>query len=83
MELSSATYSADTVQVGSVQHLTSENILSDEAAVIVQWLVFVLCQLVDVLGSCTNIINIVCFVRQGLQDPVNVSLLGMLLALTL
>ncbi|BFZ12431.1 hypothetical protein BsWGS_15470 [Bradybaena similaris] len=40
----------------------------------------VVCQLVDVVGVSTNIINIICFIKQGFKDPVNVSLLGLAVA---
>lgn len=36
----------------------------------------VLIQIVDVFGVGTNIINIVCFIKQGFKEPVNISLLG-------
>lgn len=35
-----------------------------------------LCQLLNIFGIVTNIINIVCFVKQGFKDTVNISLLG-------
>lgn len=37
----------------------------------------VVCQGINVFGIVTNIINIVCFVKQGFKDSINVSLLGM------
>lgn len=44
---------------------------------IFQWINFtVVCQMIDLFGIATNIINIICFLKQGLNDPVNVSLLG-------
>ncbi|CAG5126085.1 unnamed protein product, partial [Candidula unifasciata] len=50
--------------------------VSDEALLVVQWLVYaVVCQLIDIFGTVTNIINIICFVKQGFKDPVNISLL--------
>lgn len=36
----------------------------------------VVIQMVDVFGVGTNIINIVCFIKQGFREPVNISLLG-------
>lgn len=51
--------------------------LSVEAAFVIQWVLFaVVCQAVDILGIIANIINIICFVKQGFKDPVNISLLG-------
>lgn len=35
-----------------------------------------LCQAVNVFGIVTNSINIVCFVKQGFKESINVSLLG-------
>ncbi|CAG5130211.1 unnamed protein product, partial [Candidula unifasciata] len=51
-------------------------LLSDEVRIICQWIFFtVICQIIDLFGIATNIVNIVCFVRQGFKDPVNISLL--------
>lgn len=51
--------------------------ISDEAVLIFTWVVFgVLCQVIDVVGIVTNIVNIICFVKQGVKDSVNISLLG-------
>lgn len=36
-----------------------------------------LCQLINIFGIVTNVINIICFVKQGFKDTVNISLLGM------
>lgn len=53
--------------------------VSDEVRLIIQWIVYaVVCQLIDVFGIVTNITNIVCFVKQGFKDPINISLLGKL-----
>lgn len=47
---------------------------------IFSWVMFaVVCQAVDAFGVVTNIINIVCFVKQGFKEPINVSLLGKIL----
>lgn len=52
-------------------------VLDDNMALILQWILFpVLCQTIDIFGTGTNIVNIICFVKQGFNDPVNVSLLG-------
>lgn len=34
------------------------------------------CQAVAVSGVVTNIINIICFVKQGFEESINISLLG-------
>ncbi|CAG5123969.1 unnamed protein product, partial [Candidula unifasciata] len=53
-------------------------LLSDEITQILFWVLFVIvCQAITVFGICGNIINIICFIKQGFKDPVNVSLLGM------
>lgn len=36
-----------------------------------------MCQMINIFGIATNIINIICFVKQGFKDAINVSLLGM------
>lgn len=52
--------------------------ISDEVTQIVKWVILTgVCQVINMFGIVTNIINIVCFVKQGFQDPVNISLLGM------
>ncbi|CAG5121617.1 unnamed protein product, partial [Candidula unifasciata] len=56
--------------------LSHHKLISDEWLHICFWLVFaVLCQLIDIFGTITNVVNIICFVKQGFKDPVNVSLL--------
>lgn len=35
-----------------------------------------ICEILDLFGTGTNIVNIICFVKQGLKDPVNISFLG-------
>lgn len=53
-------------------------LISDHAMTIVLWVIFaVLSQVIDVFGTITNIINIICFAKLGFKDPVNVSLFGM------
>ncbi|CAG5124060.1 unnamed protein product, partial [Candidula unifasciata] len=50
--------------------------ISAYTTLVFQWVVYtVVCQTIDVFGLVTNIINIVCFVKQGFKDPVNISLL--------
>lgn len=51
--------------------------ISDEAIFIFMWLVYgVMCQIIGVFGILTNIINIICFIKQDFKDSVNVSLFG-------
>lgn len=55
----------------------SDPLVSEEAANIFQWLGYsLLCEFIDIFGTLTNIVNIICFVKLGFKDPVNVSLLG-------
>ncbi|CAG5132045.1 unnamed protein product, partial [Candidula unifasciata] len=52
----------------------SYDLISEEATVIIKWIIdAIVCQAIDLFGIATNVINIVCFIRQGFQDPVNVS----------
>ncbi|CAG5126559.1 unnamed protein product, partial [Candidula unifasciata] len=54
----------------------SHLLLNMEVIVIFQWIIFtVLCQTIDVFGVVANIINVICFIKLGFKDPVNVSLL--------
>ncbi|CAG5120767.1 unnamed protein product, partial [Candidula unifasciata] len=67
----SLTIAAKTSQYGAI-----DKIISDEIRTYFDWIGFsLLCQLVDVFGTVTNIINIVCFIKMGFKDSVNVSLL--------
>lgn len=44
---------------------------------IFNWIVFAnLVQVFVVFGVISNIINIICFVKQGFKDPINISLTG-------
>lgn len=53
--------------------------ISNETFLIISLIVYgVLCTTIDLCGMITNIINIICFVKQGFRDSVNVSLLGMM-----
>lgn len=53
--------------------------VSDEAVLLFKWIVVVaVCEVLDVLCSITNIINIVCILKQGFNEPINVSLFGKL-----
>lgn len=52
--------------------------ISDEAVLVYTNVVYsFVCQAIDVFGVVTNVINIVCFAKQGFKDPINISLLGM------
>lgn len=54
----------------------ADPIVSDESLIIFLWNAALLCQFICAFGIATNIVNILCFVKQGFVDPVNVSLLG-------
>lgn len=50
----------------------------DLVADILSWVTFgCLCQVICTFGVLTNVMNIVCFVNQGFNDPINISFLGM------
>lgn len=58
---------------------TSLGLISDRVILIFQWVVYTaVWQAVIVFGIGTNIINIICFMKQGFKDPVNISLFGKL-----
>lgn len=60
---------------------TSRDPFSNEVLEIFQWTFYAfLSETMDVFGTVTNIINIVCFVKQGFKDVVNISLLGIMFA---
>lgn len=51
--------------------------LSLRVTLICKWIIYaVLCQAINIFGTVTNILNIICFIKQGFKDPVNISLLG-------
>lgn len=56
---------------------TVDDILAHIALVCTWVLYSVVCQIINIFGIVTNIINILCFVKQGFKDSINVSLLGM------
>lgn len=59
------------------QKITDSSGISDEAVLIFTWVVFEgLCQMINIFGIVTNVINIICFIRQHFKDSVNISLLG-------
>lgn len=56
---------------------SSDKVISDQGLLISQWVLFALiCQAMDIFGTVTNVINIICFIKQGFKDPVNVSFFG-------
>lgn len=56
---------------------TRHVLISSSTSRILHWCLYTaLCQAIVLFGVVSNIINIVCFVKQGFQDPVNVSLCG-------
>lgn len=51
----------------------SDPLISDTAGLALKWVFFtILCQAVDLFGIGMNVINIVCFIKQGFKEPVNV-----------
>lgn len=73
----SSSISTDVVSHIERTEKESKLILSYEVLIICYWIIYtVLCQTISIFGIFTNIINIVCFVKQGFKESVNVSLLG-------
>jgi hypothetical protein len=50
--------------------------ISDSTILIYACIIFILCQSLNICGIATNIISIICFVRQGFDETSNISLLG-------
>ncbi|CAG5132463.1 unnamed protein product, partial [Candidula unifasciata] len=51
-------------------------LVSDNTREIFQWIFFaVLSQVISCFGTVTNIVNIICFLKTGFKDVVNISLL--------
>lgn len=50
---------------------------------LIQIVISTVCQMVAVFGVVTNIINIICLGSQGFKDPINISLTGTKITLTL
>ncbi|CAG5123387.1 unnamed protein product, partial [Candidula unifasciata] len=63
------------------ENSTSDNPMNnalpiDIGIIVFQWVLFtVLCQIVALFGIGSNIVNIICFAKQGFKDPINISLL--------
>ncbi|CAG5115103.1 unnamed protein product, partial [Candidula unifasciata] len=54
----------------------SDSFISDKAIIIFQYvMITVICQFINIFGVGTNIINIMCFAKQGFNDSVNICLL--------
>lgn len=52
--------------------------ISDEAITIYSWIAFGgVCLATDIFGIGTNVVNIICFIKQGFQDSSNISFFGM------
>lgn len=65
---------SDTFHNASVQSFSG---LSDKAKLVFAWVNYaVVCQAIVVFGVVSNIINVVCFVKQGFKEPINISLTG-------
>lgn len=64
----------------TVSYPTSDTVdgILEHIALVCTWVLYsVVCQIINIFGIVTNIINILCFVKQGFKDSINVSLLGM------
>ncbi|CAG5127112.1 unnamed protein product, partial [Candidula unifasciata] len=56
--------------------LASNDLISNQSLHIFVWIFYAgLTLFIDVFGTMTNIINIVCFIKQGFRDIVNISLM--------
>lgn len=65
-----------TLEVAHTRETTYFN-LTPRITDICHWIIYLgLCQVICVFGILTNMINIICFLKQGFKDPVNISLLG-------
>ncbi|CAG5120769.1 unnamed protein product, partial [Candidula unifasciata] len=54
----------------------SKSFISDQMRIYFQWIGYsIVCELIDIFGTISNTINIMCFLKMGFKDPVNVSLL--------
>lgn len=52
-------------------------LINDGLTIILKWIIYsILCQLMNVFGIVTNIINMICFIKQGFKDTINICLLG-------
>ncbi|CAG5115106.1 unnamed protein product, partial [Candidula unifasciata] len=59
-----------------IGELLSDNLVSDDARKLFQWIGYsIVCELIDIFGTVTNIMNIICFIKLGFKESVNVSLL--------
>ncbi|XP_005100340.1 allatostatin-A receptor-like [Aplysia californica] len=62
----------------TIELASDVGLVSDDVKLLFQMVNFaIICQIIDVFGTVTNIINIIVFVKLGFSDPVNVSLLGL------
>lgn len=60
-----------------VLNVTSDDLISNQLLHVFIWIFYAALTLfIDVFGTMTNIINIVCFIKQGFKDMVNISLMG-------
>ncbi|CAG5118999.1 unnamed protein product, partial [Candidula unifasciata] len=58
-----------------------DEIISDDLRVVLLTINFCyICQFIDVIGTATNIVNIICFIKQGFRDTVNISLFALSVA---
>lgn len=60
-----------------VKNVVQSIILSDDVTVVQQYILLSsICQLINIFGIASNIINIICLLRQDMADPINISFLG-------
>lgn len=60
----------------------SGKLLNEQLVIIYNRVVFgVMCQSLAIFGIGTNLINIICFAKQGFKDQINISLTGTIVSL--
>ncbi|CAG5117002.1 unnamed protein product, partial [Candidula unifasciata] len=70
-----------TAGVCSLQATSLEPLLSDSLTAVLCYVTYcVLSQLICLFGVVSNIISIVCFIKQGFKDPANASFFGLAVA---
>lgn len=77
MSLQASEYSLNFSSYVSSLDSQEDVIFNMTAIIMFHWIVWgILSQLVVVFGISSNIINVVCFVKQGFKESINVSLTG-------
>lgn len=55
----------------------SDTVISDELIIILKWVIYTcVCQLINGFGVVSNVINMICFIKQGFKDTTNICLMG-------